>query len=119
MSSMYSLPRRDEDLHDLENIPLTNFNQPPQNQPPEYQVPQKQTAEHEETKKCKTYKCTIHGLFVLLSLTFIPIIVLGVLYGKSNETPQTPENSTVCTSIVTTTTSIPGKAQQAPKPRPQ
>lgn len=116
---MYSLPRRDDDLHDLENIPLTNLNQPAQNQPPEYQVPQKQTAEHEKMKKkCKTYKCTIYGLLVLLSLTFIPIIVLGVLYGKSNETPQTPENGTVFTSMVTTTTSIPGKASTSTQTLP-
>lgn len=117
---MYSQPTRDDNLHNYDNIPLRDFNHPPENQPPQYPVEQNQTAEHEKTKKkLKTYKCTTCGLLVLCGLALITILVLGGLFGKSQETLQTPKNGTVFTSIVTTTTSITGKASTSTQTLPQ
>lgn len=113
---MYSLPTRDGNLHDYESIQLRDLrqpqqNEPPQNQPPQYQMQQTQSAALEETrKKCKKYKVFTCGLGVLLGVAFITLLVLGLLYGKSTQAPQSPGNSTVFTSVVTTTTSISGKA---------
>lgn len=115
MSSMYSLPTRDDNPHNFENIPLRDLNQPPESQPRQEQLQpdqtqQNQQAEHEKTKKkYKKYKCTTYGLGVLSAIFLIGITVLGVLYNNSKETPQTSKNGTVSTSIVTTTTSISGK----------
>lgn len=102
MSSFYSQPRRDDDTHDYDNIPLRDFNQPQQIQ----------RTEHEETKK-KTIKwkaatyCLLPSLLVSFTLAaiFMPLFII-----QKNKSPEITKNGTVFTSIVTTTTSIPGKA---------
>lgn len=120
MSSLYSQPTREDNLHNCDNIPLRDFNHPLENQPPQYPVGQNQTAGHKKTKKkLKTYKCTTWGLSVLCFLAIMTILALGLVYRNSIETPQTPKNGTVFTSIVTTTTSIPGKASKITRTLPQ
>lgn len=121
---MYSLPTRDGNLHDYESIQLRDLrqpqqNEPLQNQPPQYQMQQTQSAAFEETrKKCKKYRIFTYGLGALLGVAFITLLVLGLLYGKSKQAPQSPGNGTVFTSVVTTTTSIPGKASTSTQTLP-
>lgn len=108
---MYSLPSRDDDLRNYDNIPLRDFSHPQQSQQEQSQQHQNQSIEHEGTKKkCKKYKWSIYGLVCLLASALIAIVVLGALYSHSKATSQIPKNGTVYTSFFTTTTSIPGKA---------
>lgn len=101
MSSMYSQPTRNDNMPGFEPIPLRDFNQ----------VQETEWREKEEKKKKKhrKYKCSAYALGALVVLIAIPATVLGVVLGKSKELAQTPTNGTESTSIVTTTTSIPGK----------
>ncbi|KAI7774890.1 hypothetical protein LA080_007715 [Diaporthe eres] len=109
MSSVYSLPRRDIDMHDYENIPLRDFNQPQQNQPQHNQPQQIQRIEHEETKKKSTkWKIATYCLgplfliSLILATVFIPLFI-----SEKNKSPPPTKNDTLFTSIITTTTSIP------------
>ena len=105
MSSMYSLPARDDDRHHLDGIPLRDFNQPQQNEHIE-RIEQKETS-----KKRRKYKWSIYTLGALLFVTTILALAFAGLYvSYRNKLPETPNNGTVLTSTVTTTKSIPGKA---------
>lgn len=107
-------------MHDYENIPLRDFNQPQQNQPQQNQPQQIQRIEHEETKK-KSIKWKIAtyclGPSFLISLTlatvFIPLFI-----SEKNKSPPTTKNDTLFTSTITTTTSIRGKASTSTQTLP-
>lgn len=102
-------------MHDYENIPLRDFNQPQQNQP--YQM---QRIEHEETKK-KSIKWKIATfclgpsflVSLILASVFMPLFIT-----EKNKSPEITKNGTVLTSIVTTTTSISGKASTSTQTLP-
>lgn len=101
---MYSLPGRGDEQQHFDSIPLRDFNQPQQNERIE-------RVEQKETKKRRKYNWSVYALGALLFITTILSLVFAALYFSNlNKPPETPKNSTVVTSILTTTTSIPGKA---------
>lgn len=112
MNSVYSIPKRNDNMHDYEDIPLRDFNQPQQNQPQQIQPQQIQRIEHEETKKSIEWKwktatyCLGPSFLVslIIAAIFIPLFII-----EKNKSPGITKTGTVST-IITTTTSIPGKA---------
>lgn len=108
---MYSLPTRNNDVHGFEHIPLRDLNQP---QHIERRI------KHEETNKRSRW--WRNPKFCLWPLLFIPAILAVVfipLYAiEKNRSSEIQKNGTIFTSIITTTTSIPGKASTSTQPSP-
>jgi hypothetical protein len=104
MSSMYSLPARDNDPYYAHDIPLRDLNHPQLNQ----QVGQ---IEHREMeKKNRRYKWSIYMLGALVFIiAILAVTFVGLFLSNKGKLPETPNNCTSPTSTMTIITSIPGE----------